>query len=161
MINHSCRRVKKENATFEAVQNSSHKNPLNPSHQTFHTTHLHLTSRRILVSKVFIALAFDESVHPRKLRFLLAELPVQVCVCVAVDTVFGTSVGLALIGVVEPSNGQYSYRTSPEDLDQLTYSHDLCTPPKPPTSCAQSPTCRYRFPGTVAELSRSRRFQCR
>lgn len=130
---------------------SKPQNPLNPSHQTFHDTHLHLTSRRILVSKVFIALALDESVHPWKLRFLLAELPVQVCVCVAIDTVLGTAVGLALIGVVEPSSGQYSRFAFPGNLEGLTYSHDLYTPPKPPTSCARSPTCRFHFPGIVAE----------
>ena len=120
-INHSCRRVKKENATFEAVQNSSHKNPLNPSHQTFHTTHLHLTSRRILVSKVFIALAFDESVHPRKLRFLLAELPVQVCVCAAIDTVLRRPVWFSLIGVVEPSIHQSVFTLSNRETSRSAH----------------------------------------
>ena len=88
--------------------NSSHETPCNPVIKLSTWWRLHLTSRRILVTKILIAFTLDEGVHPRKLRFLLAELPIEICVRIAVNTVLWRSVCLSLIGVVESINGQYS-----------------------------------------------------
>ena len=64
---------------------------------------LHLTGGCILAAKVSVSLALDESVHPRKLRLVLAELPVEISVCFAINAVLRRSVGFALVGIVEPS----------------------------------------------------------
>ena len=138
---------KKANVILGMGQNSSHKTPVIKLSRGFH---LHLTSRRVLVTKIFIALPLDESLHPRKLRFLLAALPVEVCVRIAIDAVFRRSVCFALIGVIKPLHSQYSSCASPNHFGQLTCSHDPCTQQRPPASCVQSPTCRFRFPETVA-----------
>lgn len=57
--------------------------------------------RRVYVVELLISHTLDECLHPWALRFGVGQLPVEMCMCVAVDAVFGRSVRLSFVGIVE------------------------------------------------------------
>lgn len=59
--------------------------------------------RRIYGIKLRIAHTRDKCLHPRALRLVLGQLPVEIRMCVTVNAVFGRSVRLSFIGIIESS----------------------------------------------------------
>ena len=68
-----------------------------------------LRERRIYGIELLVSHALNERLHPRTLRLALGQLPVEISVCVTVDTVFGRSVCLPFIGVIESSRRQSTW----------------------------------------------------
>lgn len=71
------------------------------------TSHIDVSNasreRRIDGVEPFVSYALDECLHPRPLRLGLSQLPVEFRMCIAIDAVFGRSVCLPFVGIVEPS----------------------------------------------------------
>jgi hypothetical protein len=59
--------------------------------------------RRIYGVELLVSHTLDECLHPRALRLGVGQLPVEIRMCVAVDAVFGRSVRLPFVGIVESS----------------------------------------------------------
>ena len=59
--------------------------------------------RRIYGVEFLVSHTLYECLHPRALRLGVGQLPVEIRMCVAVDAVFGRSVRLPFVGIVEPS----------------------------------------------------------
>jgi hypothetical protein len=58
--------------------------------------------RRIYGVEFLVSHTLDECLHPRALRLGVGQLPVEIRMCVAVDAVFGRSVRVPFVGIVEP-----------------------------------------------------------
>lgn len=61
-----------------------------------------LTGRRLLAVKFHVSYALDKSLHPRTLRLLLCKLPVEFCMRLSIDPVFGCPVRLSFVAVIKP-----------------------------------------------------------
>jgi hypothetical protein len=59
--------------------------------------------RRIYGFELLISHTRDECLHPWALRLGMRQLPVEIRMCIAINAVFGRSVCLPFIGVVESS----------------------------------------------------------
>ena len=59
--------------------------------------------RSIYSVELLISHTLDECLHPRALRLGVGQLPVEIRMCVSVDAVFGLSVWLPFVGIVESS----------------------------------------------------------
>jgi hypothetical protein len=62
-----------------------------------------LRERRIYGVELLVSHTLDECLQPRALRLAVGQVPVEIRMCVAVDSVFGCSVRLPFIGIVESS----------------------------------------------------------
>ena len=98
--------------------------------------------RRIYGVKLLVSYTLDERLHPRPLRFPVGEIPVEIRMRVTVDAVFGRSVRLPFVGIVESSLRQSPICES-EACRELTCTRGPCTPPTPPKSYERHPTCRF------------------
>jgi hypothetical protein len=60
--------------------------------------------RRIYGVELLVSHTLDECLQPRALRLAVSQVPVEIRMCIAVDSVFGRSVRFPFVGIVESSH---------------------------------------------------------
>ena len=81
-----------------------------------------LRERRIYGVELLVSLTLNERLHPRILRLSVGQLPIEIGMCVTVDTIFRRSVRLPLVGIVESPRRQSSRHGFPNWIEDLLVS---------------------------------------